>query len=186
MEQINTETDCDVSRLDFPLRAWKARIVIVAFAAICAAKCFGMAASQAWVTNYVTQAIATSRAELEATATVTVTNGATEIVTGAGTGRVRVVVEDSTDAAMVATNCTAAARSAGITNGIVFVWNGAGAYVNPNGVISCTATNMTYSGVASVAVDGVERFAGWFDAYGVLIQAGTSLAITNGMAEVTR
>ena len=25
MEQINAEIDCDVSRLDFPLRAWKAR-----------------------------------------------------------------------------------------------------------------------------------------------------------------
>ena len=25
MDQINAEVDCDVSRLDFPLRAWKAR-----------------------------------------------------------------------------------------------------------------------------------------------------------------
>ena len=162
---------------------------IVMFAAVFAAvAAFGMAASQAWVTNYVAQAIAASRAELEATATVTVTNGATEIVAGGsgGVGRVRVVVEDASDAAMVATNCTAAARSAGVTNGLVFVWNGAGAYVNPNGTISCTATNMTYGGTASVATNGVERFAGWFDAYGVLIQPMASLAITNGMAEVTR
>ena len=153
------------------------------FVAMCAAKCFGIAASQAWVTNYVAQAIATSRAELVATATVTATNGATDIVVGAGVGRVRVVVEDASDAALLATNCTASANASGVTNGCLFVWNGAGAYINPAGTVSCTSSNLVWEGVGSVRTNGVERFSGWFDAYGVLIQPHTSLSITNGMME---
>ena len=162
------------------------RIAIAALAAMCTVVCFGMAASQAWVENFVSNFVARTVAEVEARTVRETVDGSAVYTVNAGAGPVRLVVQPFTDAAMVATNCTAAARSAGITNGLVFVWNGAGAYVNPNGVISCTATNMTYSGVASVSVDGVERFAGWFDAYGGLIQADMSLAITNGMAEVTR
>jgi len=160
--------------------------VLFLFAAMCAAECFGIAASQAWVTNYVAEAIASSRAELEATATVTTTNGVTVIEAGSGRNAVRLIMEDSTDAALLATNCTATATAQGITNGCTFVWNGAGAYVNPYGTIAATPTNLVFSGVSSVSTNGVERFAGWFDAYGVLIQPHTSLAITNGMTEVTR
>lgn len=147
---------------------------------------FGIAASQAWVTNYVAQAIATSRAELETTATVTATGGVRSIETGKGTGIVRLVIEDASDAALKATNCTVAATSRGITNGLLFVWNAAGSYVNPRGTIACTASNMVYSGVSSVRTNGLERFAGWFDAYGVLIQPRTSFAVTNGMMEVSQ
>lgn len=147
---------------------------------------FGIAASQAWVSNYVAQAIATSRAELEATATVTATGGVRVVETGTGMGMVRLVVEDATDAALKATNCTVAATSRGITNGLLFVWNAAGSYVNPLGTVACTASNMVYSGVSSVRTNGLERFAGWFDAYGVLIQPHTSFAITNGMTEANQ
>lgn len=61
--------------------------VLFLFATMCAAQCFGIAASQAWVSNYVAQAISSSRAELEASATVTSTNGVT--VFTAGNGKVR-------------------------------------------------------------------------------------------------
>ena len=101
-------------------------------------------------------------------------------------GEMRLVVEDFTDAAMIATNCTASATARGVTNGCTFVWNGAGAYVNPLGVISCTPTNFVWEGVSSVHDGGVERFTGWFDAYGGIIQPHTSFAITNGMMEVIR
>lgn len=162
------------------------KAVFVFAAALAARVVFGSAASQAWVSNYVAQAIATSRGELEATAKVTATGGVRVIETGSGKGMVRLVIEDATDAAMVATNCTVYAMSVGITNGCMFVWNGAGAYLNPSGTIWCTSSNLVYSGVGSVATNGVERFAGWFDACGVLIQPNTSLSVTNGMTEVGR
>lgn len=161
------------------------RRLIVLMAKLCLAySAFGVAASQAWVTNYVRLAISSSLAELQTTASVTNADGVTTLSTGSGSGYVRIVIEDATDAALVATNCTSSATAQGITNGCMFVWNAAGAYVNPHGVISCTSTNMTFSGVGSIFTNGVDRFAGWFDAYGVLIQPHTSLSITNGMTEV--
>lgn len=160
--------------------------VLFLFAAMCAAQCFGIAASQAWVSNYVAQAISRSAGEMQATATVTATNGVTVFVAGNDSVRTRLVVEDSSDAALLATNCMTQAVSAGVTNGCTFVWNGAGAYVNPLGVISCTPTNLVWGNVGSVATNGMERFEGWFDVRGVLIQPHTSHAITNGMTEVIR
>lgn len=158
---------------------------VFVFAACMAAQfAFGIAASQAWVTNYVRQAISSSLAELQTSASVTNSGGVTTLSTGSGLGQVRIVIEDATDAALVATNCTSSATAQGVTNGCTFVWNGAGSYVNPHGTISCTSTNMTFSGVGSVHTNGMERFTGWFDAYGVLIQPHTSLSITNGMTEV--
>ena len=162
------------------------RNLILVFAAVAAMRCFGIAASQAWVEQYVSNYVARSAAEVQAGTTVASSNGVTTIDAGEGAGRVRLEIEELTDAAMLATNCTVAATAQGITNGCMFVWNGAGAYVNPLGVISCTSSNLVYSGVGSVATNGMERFAGWFDAYGVLIQPHTSLSITNGMTEVTQ
>ena len=138
------------------------------------------------MTNYVQQAISSSLAELQTSASITNAGGATTLSTGSGLGMVRIVIEDATDAALVATNCTGSATAQGITNGCTFVWNGAGAYVNPHGTISCTSTNITFSGVGSVPASGMERFTGWFDVYGVLIQPHKSLSITNGMTEVSR
>jgi len=141
------------------------------------------------VTNYVARAVSASRGELAATATLATSNGYTVVEAGnTGTGRnvLRLVYQNPADAALKAADCTAAAVAQGITNGCLFVWNGRGAYVNPRGVVSCTATNLVFSGVSSIVTNGVERFAGWFDAAGVLIQPDTSFAITNGMTEVTR
>ena len=158
------------------------RNLILVFAAVAAMRCFGIAASQAWVSNYVAQAISGSKAEVMANVDVADTNGVVRIVSG----DVTLTYEEATDAAMLATNCTAAAIAQGVTNGCTFVWNGAGAYVNPHGTIAATPTNLVFSGIASVSTNGVERFAGWFDAYGALIQPHTSLSITNGMTEVTQ
>ena len=161
--------------------------VLFLLAAMCAAQCFGIAASQAWVTNYVAQAISGSKAEVLANVDVADTNGCTVITANGGTtNEMRLVVQDFTDAAMLATNCTVAATAQGITNGCTFVWNGAGSYINPHGTITATPTNLVFSGVSSVSTNGVERFAGWFDAMGVLIQPHTSHSITNGMAEVAQ
>lgn len=161
--------------------------MLVLYVAVCAtANTFGIAASQAWVSNYVERAISSSAAQLQATATVTATNGASEIRLVDATRCVRLVIEDSTDAALLATNCTTSAVARGITDGTAFVWNGSGGYVNPIGVISCTPTNFVFAGVGSVATNGVDRFVGWFDVYGALLQPDASFAITNGMMEVAR
>ena len=165
------------------------KLAIVLTAKLCLAShlAFGIAASQTWVENYVSNYVARTAAEVQAGTVTVYTNGSMVVTANQGdTNEMRLVVPDFTDAAMIATNCTLASGARGITNGTVFVWNGAGAYVNPLGVISCTSTNLVYSGVGSVAADGLERFAGWFDAYGGLIQADTSFAITNGMTEVNR
>ena len=163
------------------------RLAIILTAKLCLAShlAFGIAASQAWVENYVSNYVARTAAEVQA-GTVTVhTNGSMVVTANQGrTNEMRLVVPDFTDAAMIATNCTMHAEVRGITNGTVFVWNGAGAYINPRAIISCTSTNLVLEGVGSVTTDGLERFAGWFDAYGGLIQADTSFAITNGMTEV--
>ena len=156
------------------------QLILIA-AAVAAMRCFGIAASQAWVSNYVAQAISGSKAEVMANVDVADTNGVVRIVSG----DVTLTYEEATDAAMLATNCTVSAEARGVTNGCTFVWNGAGAYVNPSGAIAATPTNMVYSGVGSVATNGLLRFEGWFDATGVLIQPSASLAITNGMEVAT-
>ena len=157
------------------------------FAAMCAARCFGIAASQAWVANYVSNYVNGAAASVQASTTVERRDGNMVVTANAGTpDEMRLVVQESTDAAMLATNCTGAAMAQGVSNGCTFVWNGAGAYINPQGTILCTATNMVFRDVVNVSTNGMERFAGWFDAMGVLIQPHTSHSITNGIAEVTQ
>lgn len=159
--------------------------VLFLFAAMCAAQCFGIAASQAWVSNYVSNYVAGVAASVQAGTTVVQTNGCTVITANPGAeGEMRLVVQDFADAALLATNCTGSATAQGITNGCTFVWNGAGLYINPHGAITATPTNLVFSGVSSVSTNGLERFAGWFDVFGAKIQADTSFAITNGMTEV--
>ncbi len=158
--------------------------LIAALAAPCA---FGIAASQSWVTNYVSNYVASVAASVQAGTTVAQTNGCTVITANLGAdSEMRLVLQDFADAALLATNCTATATARGITNGCTFVWDGAGAYTNPHGTITATPTNLVFSGVSSASTNGVERFVGWFDAFGVKIQAATSFAITNGMVEVTQ
>lgn len=162
------------------------QLVLIA-AAVAAMRCFGIAASQAWVADYVSNFVARTSAEIQAGTTVATSNGCTVVTANGGTtNEMRLVVEPFSDAALLATNCTASAEARGVTNGCIFVWNGAGTYMNPLGVVSCTSTNMVYSGVGSVATNGLLRFEGWFDAVGVLIQPSASLSITNGMMEVTQ
>ena len=163
------------------------RHLVMIAAAVAAMRCFGIAASQAWVADYVSNYVARTSAEVRAGTTVAVSNGCTVVTANAGsTNEMRLVVQDFSDAALLATNCLAQAVSAGVTNGCTFVWNGAGAYVNPLGAISCTSTNLVWDGVASFPTNGVERFEGWFDVTGARLQPDASFAITNGMMEVTQ
>lgn len=131
------------------------------------------AASQAWVTNYVTRAIAASAGELTATATTATANGVTTITVGEGV----LTFETPVDAALVVS-----ATQSAVTNGTTFVWNGSGRYINPVGAITSTATNLVWNGVGAVAgADNKITFAGWFTVDPVLIQPSKSYAITNGV-----
>ena len=161
-------------------------LIFCAIASLAAHGAFGIAASQAWVSNYVAKAIAGSAGELQASAKTTEKNGVAVIEACDGSSTVRIEIPDSTDAALRATNCTATAVSASVTNGTLFVWNGAGAYVSPAGNVTATATNLLWRGVGSVPSGGLERFAGWFDVKGVRIQPSTSFAITNAIQEVAQ
>lgn len=146
-----------------------------------------IAASQAWVANYVSNYVAGVAASVQAGTTVATSNNCTVVTANGGTtNEVRLVIENATDAALRATNCTVSAVSRGVTNGCTFVWNGAGAYINPHGTITATRTNFVYSGVASVRTNGVDRFAGWFDCFGVRLQPSVSYAITNSISEVNQ
>ena len=163
------------------------KLLIFAFALAATRAVFAIAASQAWVAQYVSNYVAQTEAAVKAGVTTAASNNCTYITANAGTtNEVRLVVEDATDAALCATNCTGAAVAQGVTNGLYFVWNGAGEYVNPAGTIAATRTNFVFRGVSSVRTNGVDRFAGWFDAYGAMIQPSVSLSITNATQEVNQ
>lgn len=145
------------------------------------------AASQAWVMNYVSNFVANSAAEVQAGTTATTVGDETVYTANAGTtNEMRLVVQAATDAALMATNCTETAVAAGVTNGLYFVWAGGANYINPVGTVTATPSNFTWRGVSSSPVNGLDRFAGWFDVKGVLIQAATSAAVTNAMTEVVQ
>ena len=141
------------------------------------------AASQAWVSNYVSNYVAQSTAEIKATTKTVASNGVDVVTTESGA---QMIVEQATDAALKVMSARQAAQTAGITDGLLLVWNGKGAYINPAGRITCTTTNMVYNGVASVYENGLIRFAGLFDAKAVRIQPSVSHSITNGMQEVAQ
>lgn len=162
------------------------KTIICMLAAIAVSSAFGIAASQAWVSNYVAQAISRSAGELQATTTSVSTGGVTVVSVGSGSAAVRFTFEEATDAALCATNCTASAEALGVTNGLYFVWNGAGAYVNPVATVTATPSNLVFNGVASVRADGFERFDGLFDARSVLLQPAKCHSITNATTEVGR
>lgn len=159
------------------------RLVFSALAGLAAASASGIAASQAWVESYVSNYVARSAGEVSANTKTEASGGVTEITTGDGAV---LTMEDATDAALKVRSATAASVAAGVTNGTLFAWNGAGAYMNPHGTITATPTNLVFSGVSSVSTNGVERFAGWFDALPVRIQPSVSLSVTNGTEEASR
>lgn len=114
--------------------------LMAALAAPCA---FGIAASQAWVREYV----AGLNGGTNDTFSVTASDGRTLTLT----------YELFTESALMATN---SANSA-VTNGTLFAWNGDGRYLNvPAGLaIQATATNFTFGASQSRVVDEIDTFA---------------------------
>lgn len=155
------------------------RVILAAFAAACAARCFGLAASQAWVEAFVSNYVAQSVSEVAAK-TVTETAGGVTTVTVPGGGVL--TMEEPTDYALR----VVASSAASATNGALLVWNGAGEYVSPSARVSCTATNMVFEGVGSAWTNGLLRFGAVLDAEPVRIQPSAALAATNGVKGVAR
>lgn len=133
---------------------------------------FSPAASQAWVTNYISQVMGGFNR--------TSKDGVTTIVSG----DITLSVEELTDAALRVKSVMPTASALGVTNGMYFVWNGEGQYINPVAVVTSTRTNMVFAGVGSTFTNGLLHFEGMFDADAVAIQRSTSLSVTNGVGGV--
>lgn len=119
------------------------QIAFSAAMALCVARCFGIAASQAWVVKYVAGL-----------------NGGTNGVFSADAGNGRTLTatyELFTEPALMVTN----SANAAVTNGMLFAWNGSGKYVNAPAAkeIAATATNLVYGAAQSAVVGGIDTFA---------------------------
>ena len=113
--------------------------LIAALAAPCA---FGIAASQAWVREYV----AGLNGGTNNAFSVTASDGRTLTLT----------YELFTESALMATN----SANATVTNGTLFAWNGEGKYLNALAglAIEATATNFTFGASQSRVVGGIDTF----------------------------
>lgn len=139
-----------------------------------------VAASQAWVENFVSNYVANTKSE--AIASTTTTESDTHVTIKCGDGVL--TMEKQTDAALLITNTTSKAVSSGVLPGMLAVWNGRGKYINSSLEIVSTSSNLVYNGVGSIPKTKLIHFDGWFDVLPVLIQPAQSLSITNTMERV--
>ena len=120
----------------------KSAIMAIMAALAVYAQAASPAATQAWVTNYVSKTVT----ELARKAVIEAVNGSTTLsVSVDGGGVVSNVLEDATIGGLYVTGAQPSAISAGVTNGMVFAWNGTNAYMNGSHIITATPTNLTYS-----------------------------------------
>lgn len=146
------------------------KLVLVSLCTLYSALCTTFAASRAATEEWVRRYVATNTASASARYSYEVTNGYVRIV-GEDAGETITITGEVPDRlALAATNCTSAAAVRGVTDGMLFAWNGQGAFVNaPAGKsIAATPTNFVFEGVASHA-DGIDRFGTLFGVYGLRI-----------------
>lgn len=156
------------------------KCAFLAVAALCAARCFGVAASQAWVEAYVSNFVTQTSAVASAQTRAITTNGVTTV---SAPGGAILTMEQPTDYALRVVS----SASPSYADGTLFVWNGAGAFVARQGVVYCTATNMVCEGVGSAeTADGLVHFEGLFAVKPVRVQPSVSLAATNAVKGVAR
>lgn len=147
------------------------KLIIGIAAALCASATFAAspAATQAWTSNLVAQAVASLQ--------VATSNAPNAKVYSAGSGdeRVTLTVENATVYALMATNVTDSAVAQGVTNGMHFVWRGeTHSYTNHADAIVATQTNFTWRGVQSYGV----VFSNLFEVVGRLIQPSYAERVT--------
>lgn len=137
------------------------RRILLSCIALAPLSLFAIAASQAWVSNYVERALSLRDVVR------TVTPSGELYTVGSGNARITAFIENADVAALLATNCTAEAVSSGVTNGMWFVWNSdIDAYTNRAETIYATPTNLVWRSIQS---DG-PVFDGYFAVLSRLIQ----------------
>lgn len=153
---------------------------LTALAAVFQVHAASKGATEDWVRSYVSTNAAESSA---GTIYESITNGWVTI-RGYGTDGtndwVEIRFEYPDKLALVASNVTAAALSSGVTNGMVFAWNGNGEFWNaPAGLfVSCVSNEcFSFEGVKSSVTNGVDRFAGLFDVVGTKITWSMSASL---------
>lgn len=118
------------------------RFVFSALAGLAAASASGIAASQAWVREYVAG----------------LTGGTNDTVTVLSEdGRaVTLAYEPYSEAGLMATN----SANAAVADGTLFAWDGAGRYVNAKAglAVVATATNFVFGAAQSSVVGGIDVF----------------------------
>lgn len=123
------------------------KTMILLGAALMAGHVFaGVGATTNWVAKYVAQyvanAISNSPAELVTKSSAVTSNGVTSISVGSGDYILTASWEDKTELALTATNCTAAATAAGITNGVKWAVTTSGGFKSKYApIITRTPTN---------------------------------------------
>ena len=147
------------------------KLFIVIAAVLCASATFAAspAATQAWTSNLVAQAVASLQ--------VATSNAPNAKVYSAGSGdeRVTLTVENATVYALMATNVTDSAVAQGVTNNMYFMWHGeTHSYTNHADAITATPTNFTWRGVQSYGV----VFSNLFSVVGRLIQPSYAERVT--------
>ena len=94
---------------------------------------------------------------------------------GEGTNRVTFVVEDATVYALRATNATPSAVSAGVTNGMYFVWDEpTHSYTNRAQAITATPSNLVWNAVQSEG----GSFTNMFDVLRAMLQPSVAEEVT--------
>lgn len=97
------------------------KMIMLAAVAACLNASAGVGATTNWVVryvrDYVANAISNSPSEMASAAVVTTTNGVTRISAGSGDYVLVASFENASILALTATNCTAEAVAAGISNG---------------------------------------------------------------------
>ena len=124
------------------------------------------APSRDWVRAYVSNTVQTA---------THVSDGTRVYTAGTGMSRIRLEVQEASVYALVATNATPASVSAGVTNGMHFVWDEAShSYTNHAQSVVATKTNFVWHAVQS---DGC-TFPGLFDVTGVRLQPAVAAEVT--------
>jgi len=134
------------------------------------------AATEEWVRNYVRTNSPAQMVESETIYTQIVTNGYVTLIASNSVDVLTITGEIPNRLALVTTNCTSAAVSAGVTNHMYFAWNDAGVFTNAPAAlaIGCTSSNFVFAGSASVQTNGVDSFPGLFDVRGIKIMPSMS------------
>lgn len=137
------------------------------------------AATQEWVRNYVASNVTSGATAAKYTKTLDEHGNATIVGTQADGGEIRITGQVNDKLAIVVSNVTATAEGMGVTNGMLFAWNGSGVFMNgPAGLsISAVDHRIVFAGIPSVVSGGIDLIPGMFFVYGTKITLAESIRL---------